>query len=86
MSNSMNSGSVILGVLILTVTPTHAAATDCANPKHVSLPHATITMAEMVGAGSFRPHPGGRGSVCGSNASNNPVRWVADLKRTANAP
>jgi len=68
MSNSMNSGSVILGVLILIVTPTQAVDTDCANLKHLSLPHATITMAEMVGAGSFRPQLGGRGSVCGSNA------------------
>jgi feruloyl esterase len=60
MSHAMNSRLALLGSLVLAATPIWAAST-CEDLKTLSLPHATITMAESVAAGAFRPPPGGRG-------------------------
>jgi feruloyl esterase len=51
---------VLLNVLVLAATPAWAA-TGCAELKSRALPHTTITLAESVAAGAFRPEPGGRG-------------------------
>ncbi|HEY7334186.1 MAG TPA: tannase/feruloyl esterase family alpha/beta hydrolase [Bryobacteraceae bacterium] len=50
----------LAGTLAFAPAPVYAA-TACANLKGLSLPHATITMAETVAPGAFRPQPGGRG-------------------------
>lgn len=60
MSNSIHSRLVLLGALILSATPSHAA-TACADLKSLPLPNTTVTTAEFVAAGAFRPQPGGRG-------------------------
>jgi len=60
MSHPINFRLVLPGALALTAAPLWAATT-CANLKSLSLPNATVTLAETVAAGSFRPQPGGRG-------------------------
>ena len=57
---------VLLDALVVAATSVWAA-TGCAELKSLKVPHAgvlehtTITMAESVAAGGFRPEPGGRG-------------------------
>jgi feruloyl esterase len=60
MSPFLNPRLAILALVVLPAMPSHAS-TGCANLKQVRFPHATITMAELVAPGGFRPQPGGRG-------------------------
>jgi feruloyl esterase len=59
MSPFLNPRLAILALLVLPAMPSRAA-TGCANLKQVRFPHATITMAELVAPGGFRPQSGGR--------------------------
>ena len=60
MSRSVKLSLALLSTLFVTATP-GGAATACPNLKTLSLPHATITLAETVAAAAFRPEPGARG-------------------------
>ena len=45
----------MIGNLAVVLFSTALAATPCANLKSVSLPNTTITLAEMIPAGTFTP-------------------------------
>ena len=62
----MNHGAricapVVLGVLFAVSGPGHARAADCAQLAGLHLPNTTITVAESVGAGAFKPPAGAGG-------------------------
>jgi feruloyl esterase len=60
MSSFLTPRLAILALLVLPAMPSQAS-TGCSDLKQVQFPHATITMAEPVAPGAFRPQPGGRG-------------------------
>jgi feruloyl esterase len=48
--------------LALSALSSTQAATPCPDLKSLALPHATITLADPIDAGAFRPPAGGRGN------------------------
>jgi hypothetical protein len=65
----------MIGNLAVVLMVTALAPTPCANVKSLSLPNTTITMAELMPAGDFRPpNQAGGGAGARSTFPSSPRR------------
>src|SRR5262245_57667723 len=76
-------GRILIAACFFSLMSSIAAAAGCEDLARISLPNATITLAQNVAAGTFTP-PGGRG---GNQFSNLPAfcRIQATLKPSSDS-